>query len=154
MDKQRLKDYLDARERVLGDWEGLKKQASLKKLKHDRRFCHLCCYAMFRAIQLAIDISNHLVAEFNWPRPSQKYRESFETMGREKFIDNQLSESLAKLSDFRNILIHEYVDLDLTKVLSNLQKGDLLLRKFELRVYKELRKDRKKRPRAMSAAEI
>lgn len=129
-DKKRLLEYLSALERVLNDWKILRKESSLARLQSERFHCHAACHVILLAIQTAIDIANHIVAFHNWPRPSKSYREAFDTLGREGFLEATLAAQLAQLVDFRNELTHEYVNLDLEHVWKVLEHDDTALAQF------------------------
>ena len=64
-----------------------------------------------RAIQAAIDLAAHLVAEEALGLPSS-LRENFQLLGRAKIIPAELAEKMQKMVGFRNIAIHEYQNLN------------------------------------------
>jgi len=80
------------------------------------------------AIQSIIDIGTHLIAEFGWESP-QTYRDVAEILVKRRVISKDYGETLKKIIAFRNILVHEYLDLDLEIVYKKLQELDDL-RKF------------------------
>lgn len=63
------------------------------------------------AIQCIIDISNHIVADMRLDLPSDN-RELFETLARRKVISKALSVKLTATAGFRNILVHEYLEIN------------------------------------------
>jgi uncharacterized protein YutE (UPF0331/DUF86 family) len=65
-----------------------------------------------RAVELAIDIANHLVKEKKLGLPRES-RESFALLERAGIISGDMSRKLQGMVGFRNILIHEYQKLDL-----------------------------------------
>jgi len=74
-----------------------------------------------RAAEQCIDLANHVVREKHLGLPKES-RESFDLLVREQLITPELGEKLMKMVGFRNILIHEYQELDITlmqKVIEN-----------------------------------
>lgn len=65
-----------------------------------------------RAAELTIDIANHLIKirKLGLPRDS---RESFALLEQAGLIDAELRRKLQGMVGFRNILVHEYKQLDL-----------------------------------------
>ena len=67
------------------------------------------------AIQAVLDISHHIVADRNLPLPVDS-RSLFELLARQKVISKALSVKLAAMAGFRNILVHEYLEIDRHRV--------------------------------------
>lgn len=63
------------------------------------------------AAQCCIDISNRIISLENALRPSDSY-ESLLRMGEIGVLPIDFARHLAPLAGFRNILVHEYLDLD------------------------------------------
>ena len=66
--------------------------------------------ALQLSIQVCIDIAGHLVAELNLPMPGD-YRGLFSELTAAG-LDSDLGERLGAATGLRNVLVHEYVDLD------------------------------------------
>ena len=68
-----------------------------------------------RLIQLivdgAVDINNHVVVETE-QRPPEDYRSSFLRAAEIKLITGELAEKIKGSAGLRNILVHEYMDVD------------------------------------------
>ncbi len=62
-----------------------------------------------------IDIGGHVVADLNLGSP-QDYRDVFRILGEHKIVSPTLSKRLQEWAGFRNILVHDYVRLDLDRV--------------------------------------
>lgn len=80
------------------------------------------------AIQTIIDIGTHLISELGLKSPDF-YREIANILEQNNIIPSDYAENLRKIIAFRNILVHEYMELDLKEVYKNLQKLEDL-RKF------------------------
>lgn len=68
------------------------------------RFLHL-------AIECIIDIGNHIIANMGFRKPESN-REVFIILFENNIIDNNLKLNLCNMAGFRNILVHDYIDLD------------------------------------------
>jgi uncharacterized protein YutE (UPF0331/DUF86 family) len=67
------------------------------------------------AIQAVLDISNHIVADLNLKLPDDS-KELFVLLAKHKVLPVRLSKKLAPMAGFRNILVHEYLEIDRHKV--------------------------------------
>lgn len=73
------------------------------------------------SIQAVLDISHHIVADRNLPLPADS-RSLFELLARHKVISKPLSVKLTAMAGFRNILVHEYLEIDRHRVYRALTK--------------------------------
>ncbi len=73
------------------------------------------------AIEMCIDIGNHIIAEMGWESP-EVYRDVAKVLAKHRVISQEFSKIFEKMIAFRNILVHEYVELDLKKVYEYLNK--------------------------------
>ncbi len=67
------------------------------------------------AIQAAMDVASHVVADEYLGEP-RTAREIFALLGRRDVIDRSLAARLELMVGFRNIVVHEYDNIDLDKV--------------------------------------
>ena len=72
------------------------------------------------AIQCVLDISNHIVADLRLNLPADN-RELFEMLAAHKVLPKSLSARLTSMAGFRNILVHEYLEIDRKRVFSALE---------------------------------
>jgi uncharacterized protein YutE (UPF0331/DUF86 family) len=73
------------------------------------------------AIQSVLDISNHIVADMKLSLPADN-RELFELLAKHKIVPAALSKKLIAMAGFRNILVHEYLEIDRRRVYRILKK--------------------------------
>ena len=69
------------------------------------------------SIQIVIDLSCHLTTKYNLGNP-KTYSECIEFLMKAKYISKQLADVMISMVGLRNILIHEYVSIDLQKLFS------------------------------------
>jgi len=89
----------------------------------DKDTQEIILFNLHQTIQGAMDIGSHIIADENLGVPNQS-REIFSILADNKIIEQNLSEKLSSMVGFSNILVHEYVKLDLKEVVSILE-GDL-----------------------------
>lgn len=87
-------------------------------------------YYLLVAAEAAIDICNHLAARLARRAPDS-YAECFQVLAKENVVSSPLAERLIRMARFRNLLIHQYGDVDDRKVYDiicyNLDDLDLFL---------------------------
>jgi uncharacterized protein YutE (UPF0331/DUF86 family) len=78
------------------------------------------------ATQACIDLGNHLIAHFGFETPKD-YKDIFEILAKEGVISKDLSSNMKKMAGFRNILVHDYLSIDVGKIADVLHSrlGDL-----------------------------
>jgi uncharacterized protein YutE (UPF0331/DUF86 family) len=83
---------------------------------------------VLRACEQALDLANHIIKIRKLGIPTSS-AESFDLLRKKSIIDQALSEKLINMVHFRNIIIHQYKDMDLEIVKSVIDVGldDLIL---------------------------
>ena len=64
------------------------------------------------AIQSVLDIYNHVVADMKLEVPDEQ-KQAFHILASHKLIPKRLAETLTAMTGMRNVLVHEYLDVDL-----------------------------------------
>lgn len=100
----------------------LKNKCSLKDFKNDP----VLKGALERYFQLSaeasIDIGEIIISEKKLKTPLS-HREVFDILGSEKIISITLAESFSEIAGFRNILVHDYVEIDSERMYEYLQNN-------------------------------
>lgn len=68
-----------------------------------------------RAVQQAVDIATHVIADRGLPAPADM-AQSFLRLLEKGWISTGTAEALKRATGFRNVAVHEYQELDWTKV--------------------------------------
>lgn len=63
------------------------------------------------AIQACIDISNYIIARHRFRIPDEE-ENIFLVLAQEEIIEEELAERMKGMVNFRNILVHEYLEID------------------------------------------
>lgn len=76
-----------------------------------------------------IDISTHIVVDNNIGNP-KTLGEAFDVLNKEKYLNDDETKSYRNMVGLRNILSHEYVNID-KKIIYNILKNNLIvIKKF------------------------
>jgi uncharacterized protein YutE (UPF0331/DUF86 family) len=81
------------------------------------------------AVEACIDIAYHVVAERGWTPPDAA-RGAFTTLAAHGMISAELAERLGRAAGLRNILVHEYVRVDIALLIAAVHSGLPDLRAF------------------------
>jgi len=75
-----------------------------------------------RAIETVLDISSMIISQEGLGKPNE-YRETIEKLGEEEILPEEFAERFADIAGFRNILVHQYSEIDVRKVHQNLTQN-------------------------------
>ncbi len=101
----------------------LQSKISLDDIKNNKFDEWALRYGIFESIQIIIDISCHIAAKYNLGT-SKSYVECIEKLQKFDYISKTLSKSLIAAIGLRNMLIHEYVRIDVEQLYSFLDFVD------------------------------
>ena len=102
-------------EENINELKAFKKKFTLKDVQNDKTREWALRYGMLETIQAVIDISCHLVSKYNLGNPAA-YSECIELLGKFNYIDDGLTAKLVGMSGLRNLLIHEYLVIEVNKL--------------------------------------
>lgn len=104
--------------------EGLeeKQGVALDEYRGDRDLQDIVERRFEKAIQASLDIASHIVASRATREPSS-YRDVFQVLAEEGVLDPELTGTMGELAGFRNVLAHDYAEIDHDRVHDHL--GDL-----------------------------
>jgi len=89
----------------------LRSLARPEAVQEDVRELRFAAYTLHIAIQAALDVAAHIVADNRLGEP-QNNRELFELLARYGWISGELLGSLREMVGFRNIVVHGYERLN------------------------------------------
>lgn len=101
------------------------------------------CYAVFHGFLLAIenimDIGGHISVSV-FQKPFNEYREIIPTLEEKKIIPKEFALKCKGMAEFRNKLVHNYINIDPKLVYKYLQKDVQLFEKFAKHILKFIEK--------------
>lgn len=116
----KLREYL----KVLKELQ----KASFEEFTSNPRVRYSAERCLHLAIECIINIGNHIISALQMRKP-EEYHDIALILEENGVIPSEFAEEFVKMIRFRNILVHDYVGLDVSKVYSFLQGR---LRDFEL----------------------
>jgi uncharacterized protein YutE (UPF0331/DUF86 family) len=93
----------------------LRTLARVDLLLEDVRELRFVEHTLQLAIQAALDVTSHVVSDERLGEPTTN-RDLFGLLGRAGLLPSDLSERLADMAGFRNVLVHAYTEVDPTIV--------------------------------------
>jgi uncharacterized protein YutE (UPF0331/DUF86 family) len=94
----------------------LKTMARPAEIHHDVREERFVKHTLQIAIQCAIDVAVHIVADESLGLTTDGYRGYFQILGSKDWLPQELADRLSSMAGFRNLLVHQYGEIDLGKV--------------------------------------
>ena len=87
-------------------------------------------FSLLMTAQLVIDIAGELAARRG--DRFEDYREAIRSLGRDQRFPQELIATLELLPGFRNVVVHEYITLNLERAVEALQRLDPIERFIEI----------------------
>lgn len=72
-------------------------------------------------IEVCADIAGHIISDSGYRIP-KTYSDAFKILGEHGILDETLSHKMEQMAKFRNIVVHQYDEIDATIVVDILQK--------------------------------
>lgn len=116
-------DRLKLLEKNVVDLRALRQKVTINDFRSDRHLEWALRYGLFESIQIVIDISCHLVSKYNLGNP-QSYAECVELLQQHKYLSEEVSSRLLGMIGLRNILVHDYVEVDVSRLYELLSNDD------------------------------
>lgn len=91
-----------------------------ESLQRDLSLHNDVLFSLFTVCQLVIDIAGELAARRG--DRFEDYTEAVRSLGRDGRFPADLVQQLERLPGFRNVLVHEYLELDLARVIEALDR--------------------------------
>lgn len=105
------------------------KKASQQEFVSDFRISDSAMHNLVLGVEIIVDIGNHILAEV-FQIKTAEYAEVIEKLGKAKVIPEALATENIAMAKFRNLIIHQYEDIDLRQVYENLQKAPHAFQEF------------------------
>jgi uncharacterized protein YutE (UPF0331/DUF86 family) len=100
---------------------------TLQELRSDplstRRSQWAVRYGLMESIQIIIDLACEIVAKRNLGSPST-YRQCIELLAQYGLLEQELAETLQKMVGLRNLLVHDYDEIDIKRLTPLLDRLD------------------------------
>jgi uncharacterized protein YutE (UPF0331/DUF86 family) len=97
---------------LLADLDELVGEPTAAQLASDRALRHVTERVLSQLVEIAVSVNSHVAAVELGQAPGD-YRESFDLMARAGALPAQLAAQLRGAAGLRNVLVHQYLDVDL-----------------------------------------
>lgn len=97
---------------------------TLEEFLHDDIVQDVVEYNLFIAVNMMIDIATHIVVDNNIGNP-KTLGEAFDILYKEKYLSNDQTKIYRNMVGLRNILSHEYVNID-KNIIFGILKNNLM----------------------------
>jgi uncharacterized protein YutE (UPF0331/DUF86 family) len=98
-------------QRIRDEAAALRRLASREDLFDDDTALPAAKYRLVVAIEAMIDVAEHVIASEGL-RPATSFADSFQSLAEGEWIGTELADALADAARFRNLLVHQYADID------------------------------------------
>lgn len=122
VDADRIRSRLGRLEADLHDLAD-KQDASNEEYRDDRDLQAIVERRFETAIQACLDVASHIVASAGY-REATNYGELFRILEEENVLSPSVADDMVEMAGFRNVLAHEYADIDHDRVYDHLQDLD------------------------------
>lgn len=116
-------ERLQLLENNITELKKLKEEFQIEDVKKDQKKEWALRYGLLESIQIMIDIACHIVARQNLGN-AETYTECIELLQAFDYIDEDLERDLKGMAGLRNILVHEYVAVDIDQLYALLENTD------------------------------
>ena len=111
MDEQLVAQKLESLRRCIQRVES-RLPADLDALLNDLDAQDIVSLNLTRAVQLCVDIASHWLAEHTEVSAPKTMGQAFEALARAQVIDSELATRMRKSVGFRNVMVHNYDDVN------------------------------------------
>lgn len=139
LDTLRLKRRLKELRKRLLELETKFKPLPEEKLVTDETLYNAAEHHLQIAIQCCLDTANHIVAALGLPAPEKEASEAFFVLAKEGIIAQDLAQTMKSVIGYRNIVIHDYLEVERHFTYKYIQEGLSDLSRFakEIEIFLE-----------------
>ncbi|MFP4287908.1 MAG: type VII toxin-antitoxin system HepT family RNase toxin [Bacteroidales bacterium] len=113
-------EKLQQLENNIEELERFKRRYAHDDVRKDTTIQWALRYGFFESIQIVIDISCHLTAKYNLGN-AQTYAECIDLLSKFNYVESPLAQKLKAMAGLRNILVHEYVKVNIEQLYGMLE---------------------------------
>jgi len=113
-----------------------KSNTELEEYKRDLDLQSIVERRLYKAIQISIDLAMHIASQEGERKP-ESYADVFIVLSEIGILDTQLSKEMSEEAGFRNVLAHEYAEIQNEEVYNHLQDLEIY-EKFVKSIYSNL----------------
>lgn len=128
LDKQIIQERLARLEHIVQKLED-EKPRSIEQLASNDTLSDATLYRLQTGIEAIVDIGNHILTEA-YDHRSETYKDTLIELGKAGVIPKKFIEENVTMTGFRNLVVHQYGEINLEKVYAYLGKAPSVFREF------------------------
>ncbi|MGA2975624.1 MAG: DUF86 domain-containing protein [Spirochaetia bacterium] len=122
-------DQLEAYGRQLSEFKNI----SLQQYREDWKAQRIVERTLQIMIETCVDITNHVIADSRMRAP-KSYADSFTVLQEKGIISKEIHAQLVGMAKFRNVIVHQYDEIDAAIVISILRNHELTFDQFRAQI--------------------
>jgi uncharacterized protein YutE (UPF0331/DUF86 family) len=130
--------HLKQLELLIKQAEKYQKMVNRKRFLTDEMARDAICRVLQQTIEAILTIGEMVITQNNFTKPETN-EDIFEILATSKVISNKLSSELRGVGGFRNVLVHNYISLDLNLAYDYLEKGVPVFKNYAKNIAKYLK---------------
>ena len=87
------------------------REITVERYREDWKVQRIVERTLQMAFETCADVANHVIADRKLEVPST-YAETFEVLDRAGLLEHELAKVMIRIAGFRNVLVHEYTNVD------------------------------------------
>lgn len=143
IDQLRIKDRLSEIRKRIASLKEILRVTDEESFVEDKGFAGSAAERNLEVvIQSCLDIASHIVAQMAFEKPKEN-KELFTILAKHEIISGNLAQNLILMTGMRNILIHEYLEVDREIIYEALQEDltDIIEYAKEIELFLEKQKE-------------
>lgn len=128
INKQLIQQKLDQLQNFLRQLESM--DFDLTKLKSDQDIQQLVSFRLQQSTKTAIDITMHLIANLDKLKFQSKASSAFQELEKHNIISSQTARQMQLATGFRNLVVHQYADINFNQVFKDYRQDIKSLKRF------------------------
>jgi len=140
IEKDIITRRLTALDDYLQDLEEIKKEHNLQSFLGNKVIRRYTERTLHLAIENCLDLANHIISYEGFREPENN-QDVFQILLEERIIVKELENSLKKMAQFRNIIVHDYLKIKPEIVFAILTKHSKDLSRFAIQIKNNFLKD-------------
>ena len=93
----------------------IQKNITLDEMRRNKRYEWEIRYGLFESIQIVIDVACKISSYYNLGNP-KNYKECVELLKKHNYLTDALAQRIVSMVGLRNLLVHEYAEIDDAKL--------------------------------------
>lgn len=127
IDKELVRQKLELLKKYIRQVEEM--DFEMEEFVEDEDIHDLVTFRLQQAVEISLDMGMHIISRLGLVFVDQN-RQVFEALAGEKIISAKTKEEMSEAAGFRNLVVHQYADLDFRQLFHDYKQDTDSLKKF------------------------